>query len=352
MTPPPVGTAFSEQTFQALLVAVNALYGTLTGQTDKSGIAEATGFDSDADYAWTIQNQGTGGHLNVPNVLAVGSSAVTVGVALNAASTLSVTGLALFNGAVTLGDAAADAITVKGTPTFETDVTFSGNVTVNGNTVLGNANTDTLTVVGVSTFRNALSTATQLYVDAGNNRVIVGSGTALTSDTTPNLQVVGRLYVAPDSANDLALEIRRSSAATVGWDIGVSSANDLIFKDDSGTETVRAGDVASTYQLVVTGKAHVTSSLTVDAGISAGASSAFTGGISVVSGGVGILGGGLTVVGNWGFNGQAASATQGGWGPTNVTVARGGDVHALTTAQLGDLIGTVINDLKTKGIFA
>lgn len=130
----------------------------------------------------------------------------------------------------------------------------SGNATVQGNTALGNQDADTATVIGVTTFKNAASTLVQLLVDAGNNRVIVGSTTSLTGATAPNLQVIGRLYVAPESANDTAFQIRRSSAATVGWTIGVENAPvNLAFKDDSDTKVFALGDAASTLQAVVTG---------------------------------------------------------------------------------------------------
>lgn len=134
---------------------------------------------------------------------------------------------------------------------------IAGNLQTDGNTALGNANTDTHTVVGVSTYRNAAGTATQMYVDAGNNRVLFGGTASLSGDTTPNIQVLGRLYVAPDSANDLAFQVRRSVAATSGWSLGVTSANDFVFKDITGDETFRVGDSASVYQMQVTGAASV-----------------------------------------------------------------------------------------------
>lgn len=290
-TPPPIGTVFSPQTFDQLVIAVNALYGTLTGQGDKSGIAEATGFDSDDDFAWTIQNQGTGGHLNIPNRLVVTDALVTIAPALLVAggvtvngglhatgavdfdstlnvdgattlTTLHATGATTLDGAVTLGDAAGDLITVNGTPTFNTAVLFAGNITVNGDTALGNANTDLVTVIGVSTFRNAANTLTQLFVDAGNNRVIVGSATALAADTTPNLQVIGRLYVAPDTANDLAMELRRSAALTTpAIRLGVTATGELVVKDETDTVLFQAG--GATYAFDVTGDARVSDDFVV-----------------------------------------------------------------------------------------
>jgi hypothetical protein len=69
-----------------------------------------------------------------------------------------------FTGAVTLGDAAGDAISILGTATFTPLATFTGGLTstgtgtfngalvANGNTTLGNAAGDTVTVTGTATF--------------------------------------------------------------------------------------------------------------------------------------------------------------------------------------------------------
>lgn len=342
------------------------------------------GVNDAANYAVTITNQTpTVGHLNVGGVLAVNSGSVTVSV-LNAnaintgtlaasgqitstvatgtaplvvASTTKVANLNvdLLDGRDTgtgVGNVAfydaqgrvADSQLLDG---FEaaaflllTGGTISGNLTVQGNLTAGDANTDAHTFIGVTTYRNAANTLTQLLVDAGNNRVIVGSGTALGSDTTPALHVVGRLYVAPDSANDLAIQVRRSSAATVGWSLGMTSDNDFVFKDDAGGERFRVGDASSTYQAKVTGTANVTSSLTVGAGISAGASSAFTGGISIVSGGLGVLAGGADIVGTTTVDtltvdGTGTVFTLQGTSQTQTTVGGAGGASALPATPRG-----------------
>lgn len=256
---------------------------------------------------------------------------------------LTVSGTALLNGAVTLGNEAGDAITVTGTPTFAQTATFNGAVVANGAVTLGNeagdaitvngtptfatavsilngltvgdANTDVMTVVGVTTFRNALNTATQLFVDAGNNRVVVGSATALASDLAPNLQVVGRLYVAPDSANDLALELRRSSAlATPAIRLGLSAAGELVVKDE--TDTVVFLAAGAVYALDVTGDVRVSDDFFAGARAAIGAvafsgaeelrvvgQSRFEGEIASTSGGI-VISGSNNIDGNGGTAGQ------------------------------------------------
>jgi fibronectin-binding autotransporter adhesin len=220
-----------------------------------------------------------GGATSVGGTLAV-AGATTLAALTAAATTLA--SLAVTNNATvggTLGVTGATALTGALAANGGTTTT---SLTATGNVALGDANTDTITIIGVSTFKN---------------RVIVGSATALGSDTTPALHVVGRLYVAPESANDLALQVRRSSAATAGWNIGVASTNDLIFKDDSGTEVVRMGDVASAAQLKVTGVTTL-----------AGATEVTTGGLTVTAGGVTLAGSG-TIDGNGGTAGSLRIGT-------------------------------------------
>lgn len=267
---------------------------------------------------------------------------------VNATSTFAA--LATFNAAlvanadVTLGNAAGDVVTVFGTPEFKEATTFDktvhvigatnldGALVVGGSSSLGVDDADTTTVIASLLVHNLANTKAPFTADSGNERVVMGylAGTPMGSDTTPAAQIKGRLYVAPESANDFAQEWRRSTASTVGWRAGVSSATstaDLVFKDTAGTETVRAGAAASAYQLVVTGAFNATGSGTFGAGISAAASSAFTGGVTITTGGLTVLAGGAAVTG-------AVSSTTTVTGGTGVT-ATTGDV----TATAGNLVG-------------
>lgn len=187
-----------------------------------------TTVDDDTRYAHVIRNLGTGGALQVidssgNNQLLVGDGGVNI------------TGLTLSGSLVVWAD-----------------------LTVNGNTALGNANSDTVTVIGVSTFRNAANTFTQMKVDAGNNRVLIGSGTAISGATSSVLEVTGLTYLAPASAGEVALNIWRSTAAGSGWGVGVTATDQLKFTDNGGQGIVTIGDTSSTYQLEVTGDFHVT----------------------------------------------------------------------------------------------
>lgn len=235
-------------------------------------------FDSDTEYAYTLENQGDGGHLNVPGVLQVASdgSGVTI-------SALAVTGNLLVGGTLDVTGAITGSSTVQGTRLISTiatgtapltvtsttkvanlnvdlfdgldssafallagaaftgSISTTGNLTVQGNTALGNGDGDTLTVIGLSTFRNAANTATQLYVDAGNNRVQVGSATALSSASNSVLEVnLGRTYLAPNSES-LALGLRYAPGVLGQVWLGASNSAtpDLIVSNNAGTQTAR-----------------------------------------------------------------------------------------------------------------
>lgn len=119
------------------------------------------------------------------------------------------------NGAVTIGDAAGDALTINpsavtwaNNPTHSGNHTFSGDVTVNGNTTIGNASGDTLT------FASSAVTWSNNPTHSGNHSfsgTLTGASTARFGGTTyGNLGVRdGGAYggAGPNSAVDgLTLE--------------------------------------------------------------------------------------------------------------------------------------------------
>lgn len=271
--------------------AIMQIVGRDLGLDDWGSKVVHTSFSSATDYAHTIQNQGAGGHLNIPGVLQVQDSGVSSGPLT--ASSLTVTGAATFNGNVALGNAAGDTITVTGTPTFSATATFNGAVVANANVALGDAAGDTVTVNGTPTF-NAASTfkhnvtiqnsalttlaafvvtagaqtatigaaaSPGLFVDVANGRTMVGTATALTSAADDKLTVAGgAAYFAGNSGPSIGL--RYNAAQTVGWTVGVSAAGanpDLVFKDDGAVEVFRIGDGAASVQAKVTGTLDVTS---------------------------------------------------------------------------------------------
>ena len=58
----------------------------------------------------------------------------------------------------------------------------------------------------------------------------------------------------------------------------------------------------------------------------------------------------LKVIGNLGFYNTVPQAQSTGWNVTNVTPDKGYDANATTVAELADVLGTLINDLKTYGL--
>lgn len=195
------------------------------GLSDWGSPISHTSYASNSTYAHTIQNQGTGGHLNVPGVLQVQTSGVTASVlavtgAATVGGTLGVTGAATFNGNVTLGDASGDTVTVNGTPTFNAASTFKHNVTIQNSALTTLASF--VVTAGAQTATLGAAAAPGLYVDVANGRTLVGTATALTSATDDKFAVVGgTAYFAGNSGPSLGL--RYSASDTTGWAIGLAA---------------------------------------------------------------------------------------------------------------------------------
>lgn len=250
-------------------------------------------YDSDAEYAHTLRNNGTGGHLNIPGQLQVKSDGTGTFITTLTATTFNATTI--------------NAATVN--------VTTLLNST--GNSVLGNGDGDVNTFIGVSTFRNAANTAVQLFIDAANNRVIIGSNTALGSASNDKFTVAGgTAYFAGPSGS--AIGIRYNASQAVGWLLGVDGAGankDLLFLDDGAAEILRVGDTSSTYQLRVTGDLNVTDDAVIAGDIS---------GDRVVIGGTTFSGSEkLRVVGSTRAEGSI-TVTTGGIGVTGSSVFNSG----------------------------
>lgn len=62
--------------------------------------------------------------------------------------------------------------------------------------------------------------------------------------------------------------------------------------------------------------------------------------------------GDFEATGGYGFNGESATAVQTGYTPTNVTTTRSFDADSVTLDGLADVVGTLIEDLKTKGLIS
>lgn len=109
-------------------------------------------------------------------------------------NTLTTNGALNANGAVVLGDAAGDSLTINpsavtwaNNPTHSGNHTFSGNVTANGSNVLGNAPTDTLTIAPNAVTWSNNPTHSGNHTFSGN--VTTSGDTVLGNATTDTLNV-------------------------------------------------------------------------------------------------------------------------------------------------------------------
>lgn len=172
------------------------LVGRDLGLEDWGSAVNHTTYDSDADFAHTIQNQGTGGHLNVPSLFTVTDSGVAT--AALAASSLTVSGTAALNGDTTLGNAVGDAVTVNGTSVFNAVATMADALVANGDVTLGNASADTLTV-NATAILNAAATFNATPVVAANLS-FSGNARRLLADLS-NATISNRLLVKSSTTN-------------------------------------------------------------------------------------------------------------------------------------------------------
>lgn len=171
--------------------------------------------------------------------------------------------------AVDDGETRIQTLHITGSLQVDQNLLVGGNLTVQGNSLLGNANTDTNTFVGITRIRNALNTATQLYVSPADNRVLIGSETALSSASDDKLSVIGgALHISSLTAvtPSLVQGWRFGTAGTTyGLWIDAATNPSLIFKDDGGIETFRLGDTSSAYQAEVGGNLNVTATANIAA---------------------------------------------------------------------------------------
>jgi len=127
---------------------------------------------------------------------------------------LTVTGASTLNGNVTVGDAAADTVTVNGTTTFagaSVTTTFAGNTQVggnlgvtgsvglNGNVTVGDAAADTVTVNGTTTFAGSGVTTTFGFNCTGCNNFFPEF--SVRNQSSFNLNTTQCLCRVPPTAN-------------------------------------------------------------------------------------------------------------------------------------------------------
>lgn len=249
------------------------------------------------------------------------------------------------------------ALVANAASTFNAPAQFTSTLSADSTVNLGNGDADAITVIGLTTYRNAANTLTQMEIDAANNRVIVGSGTPLPNDTTPSLHVVGKLYMAPTTASDDVLHIRRDPAATTGFSLGLSSTPTLIVKDTAGTQVATFGRASDTYQFIINGDGNVADDFTVDGDIFSGrvavGAAAFSGSeefrvvgqsrlegaVDITTGNLTLSSGGISVTGGSSVFNAGVSITSGGIaaiGASSVT----GTLDVTSTLSLGSTVAS------------
>lgn len=219
---------------------IQQVVGLLLGQSDWGAPISLTSYDNDSTFAVTIQNQGTGGHLNIPSLLIVNDSGVFTGL-------LTATDLTVLRNTI-LGDAAGDSLTVNATASFGATAAFNDAVAVHADLTVDDG-----------------ASATLAAFDVSNLRVLIGFATPLGSATDDMLSVIGGAIHIAANGSDAALGIRYGVLGS-NWLIGATALTnpDLVFKDDSGVTRFTMGDGASAYQAIVNGNEHVTGNLVVD----------------------------------------------------------------------------------------
>ena len=182
--------------------------------TDFSGTVNSVGNLTVATNKFTVAS-GTG------NTVVAGT--LTANGAGDFDSTLNVDGAATFNGAVTLGNASADAITITGTPTFTPSADFDGGFTVAGSqTVDMGANR----VTNIGTPTASTDATTKAYVDSVKQALDIKDSVKLA--TTANL---GATY------NNGSGTLTMDSTGTVTIDGTVTALNDrILVMDQSSAE--------------------------------------------------------------------------------------------------------------------
>ena len=225
-------------------------------------------------------------------ILNLGGAATTVEIGA-ATGTTSVNNSLTVDGSATLGDAAADVITVNGTTTFVgagVTTTFAGDIAINGGDItttaatfnIANANATTVNIggaatavgvgssTGVTTINNRLSATggTFLLLDAELGNAAVGSHPAFESTTPTVYALFGHKDLNHAVDGNYAL-VQSNAGDTF---IGASSTRDIYFKNGTdaigqlSNDTVSFTGKSGTATTMTLGNTSGVSSTTIDAG--------------------------------------------------------------------------------------
>jgi hypothetical protein len=228
-------------------------YALLSGATFSGSVA----MPSNGLNVGSGQLQVTGGNVSISGGLTVGGTVNVTGSEV-VSTNLTVNGVSTLNGAINLGDAAGDVLTVAATPTFSAPVTFSsttahtGAATFDGNVTLGNAAGDAITVSGTATFGQFTTFSTGVNVVAS-----VSSAPALRCQTDTNTGVyfsgsdalglttngISRVFVGSDGKVGIGTTSPSMNLSVVG-DLSIrpsasvtpTTTGDLVFEATSDTQ--------------------------------------------------------------------------------------------------------------------
>lgn len=346
-----------DQLEQGVREPINALATLANGGPSEPFLA--TGIDSDTNYAADIMNSGTGGGLRVrtsgTGALRVTNTGVEADGTLAASGAITGPSLAV-NTSVTAGTSISAGTTISATTSISAGTTLTAGTTVQGTQLISTVATGTAPLSVVSTTLVANLNASLLggfskaqldtaYVDA--------AGDTMTGQLTMEIGGAG---------NDQAIFLKHNSAAGK-VSIGATNAADpsFVVKDNSDDQMLAVNPSGSTYALDVnvgtlatnaarfTGDVLITTdlgvndisatgSITASGGISAGASSAFTGGVSIVTGGLSVLAGNVEITED--LEAQANASIAGATGDLGFYGAGGVGIQTLvgnTSGTLGQL---------------
>lgn len=282
---------------ELLYQAVMQIIGRDLGLDQHGSKVNHVSYESDTEYAHTLKNAGTGGHLNIPNVAQFEDSGETVN-NLVVSGTLAAgdTTLAslLVTGNTQLGnDATSDTLTVNSI------TTINGVTAVRANMVVGNTvPTNLLTLVVTAGAQTALigaAAAPNLYADVQNGRTLIGSTTALTTANNDKFAVIGGSAYFASATDETAIGVRYAPTATGSFFFGAGGAvtpntPDGVFKNAGGTQIARMFNSGGMAIGVATAPVGSETLLVQGQSLLQGATTVTTGGLTVTAGGATVTG--------------------------------------------------------------